>query len=101
MSSNWGLIEIWKHDDVLKIYPDCDKLFQYIPTHYKHILGDTVYHHCYSYTINVWAGVLISWTTSVFPTKKKLDRKTEARLSRFIDWLDKNRTAVWEVHKNR
>lgn len=83
-----GKIKIWRDSEAREAFPDCGKLFSYLPTHYLHSLDGVQYHHCYSgdNLISCWADVADSYAPD----------DIRPRLQEFIDWLDTHGTE-WEV----
>ena len=89
-----GHIDIWADEKVRAEWPDCDELFGFLPTHYKHYLEGKLYHHLY-----VGDNLGVNWTDEydwyVLPTEEpEVGRE---RLRSFVEWLDRNQDATWEV----
>ena len=82
-----GNVVIWRDDEVRAIWPDCDALFACIPTHYADTLDGTIYHHCY------YGDGTVGWLDDYYVR----DDVDEQRLLDFIDWLEANEHAWWEV----
>lgn len=85
-----GHIKIWRDDEVRAEFPDCDRLFGHLPTHYADMLDGTKYHHCY------WGdGMWSDW-------RDEADWYTEdgsdllPRMREFVKWLHAHGTH-WEV----
>ena len=88
-----GHIQIWRDDVVRKKFPDCDKLFSYLPTHYADELDGIKYHHCY-WGDNLWC----SWRDSDNWYLSDEGKDFEEHLAKFVEWLDNQApSAHWEV----
>ena len=83
-----GSITIWRDKDVREVWPDCDELFACLPTHYKDTLDGTEYHHCF-----IGDCPSINWLNDYYMRANV----SEERLLKFIDWLEDNEAACWEV----
>jgi len=86
-----GYIDIWADDEVRKEFPDCDRLFSYLPTHYTHELDGKKYHHCYS-----GDNISCSWEDEEDWYLHGRTPSALKRLKEFTVWL-KNHKTNWEV----
>lgn len=85
-----GHIQIWRDDVVRAAWPDCDALFDCLPTHYADELDGVKYHHVYRGD---------SYATEWDDPGEWYDSSGEvdtARLQEFVDWLNA-RSTDWEV----
>lgn len=82
-------IHIWSAVKVADAWPDGDKLFGLIPTHYKDELCGSEYHHVYE-----GDGMYVYWEDV---SDSYASEEEKPRLKEFIGWLIKNEDACWEV----
>ena len=85
-----GFITIWKDEKVREQWPDCDELFSCLPTHYKHELDGKFYHHLYE-----GSNLMYSW--AFFDDWYFFKEINVDRLRKFVEWLERNYDAGWEV----
>jgi hypothetical protein len=84
-----GHIIIWKDEEVREEFPECDKLFECLPTYYRDELDGNVYHHCY-WGDNLW----LDWTDNEdWYLEEDIDIDN---LRDFVVWLEEHGTH-WEV----
>lgn len=88
-----GHIKIWRDDEAREAFPDCDELFECLPTHYVDNLDGVKYHHCY-WGDNLW----VQWDEvgDWYLFGEKDTEENRARLKEFCEWLHRNGTH-WEV----
>lgn len=82
-----GHIQIWRAEMVRAAWPNADELFGQLSSHYTHELCGVMYDHCY-YGDNIYE----PWDSMVYAAE---DRQEEVK--RFVDWLENNTDATWEV----
>lgn len=106
-----GHITIWRSNEVRKVWPDADTLFQHFWNHYKHSLSGVEYDHLY-HGDNMSAdwryeedwllphpqeGHWIGQRRESLSSEQRLENEAVAvRLREFVRWLEENGTA-WEV----
>ncbi|HSW83506.1 MAG TPA: hypothetical protein VLH12_08530 [Usitatibacter sp.] len=101
-----GHITIWRDDKVREAFPDCDRLFGCLPTHYADDLDGVLYHHCYhgDNLMADWSDasdwfVFGEWDAQTRRFADITPEEREAlykRLQEFCQWLEGNGTP-WEV----
>ena len=85
-----GHIRIWRDDEARAAFPDCDRLFNVLPTHYVDTLDGVKYHHCY-----VGDNLCVYWN-EIGDCYVGFGGVTKEELEPFIGWL-KRHGESWEV----
>lgn len=85
-----GDIHIWKRSDVLKVWPDADKLAKHLNNFYCDKLGKVKYYHGY---IDSEGGKDFDEDVGYWVK----DETQKQRLKEFVAWLNDQPHTCWEV----